>query len=41
TKPGDRILDVGCGSGILSVVAVKVGATSALGLEIDPVAARA
>ena len=40
-KPGDRILDVGCGSGILSVVAVKVGATSALGLEIDPVAARA
>jgi len=41
TKPGDQILDVGCGSGILSVVAVKVGATSALGLEIDPVAARA
>ena len=41
SKPGDRILDVGCGSGILSVVAVKVGATSALGLEIDPVAARA
>jgi len=41
TKPGDRILDVGCGSGILSVVAVKVGAASALGLEIDPVAARA
>ena len=41
TKPGDRILDVGCGSGILSVVAVKVGATSALGLEIDPVSARA
>ena len=41
TKPGYRILDVGCGSGILSVVAVKVGATSALGLEIDPVAARA
>ena len=41
TKPGDRILDVGCGSGILSVVAVKVGATSALGLEIAPVAARA
>ena len=41
TKPGDRILDVGCGSGILSVVAVKVGATSALGLEIDPVATRA
>jgi ribosomal protein L11 methyltransferase len=41
TKPGDRILDVGCGSGILSVVAVKVGAASAVGLEIDPVAARA
>jgi ribosomal protein L11 methyltransferase len=41
TRPGDRILDVGCGSGILSVVAVKMGAASALGLEIDPVAARA
>ena len=38
---GDRILDVGCGSGILSVVAVKLGAASAVGLEIDPVAARA
>ena len=41
TKAGDRILDVGCGSGILSVVAVKLGAASAVGLEIDPVAARA
>ena len=41
TRTCMEILDVGCGSGILSVVAVKVGATSALGLEIDPVAARA
>jgi ribosomal protein L11 methyltransferase len=40
-RPGDRILDVGCGSGILSIAAVKLGARSALGLEIDPTAAKA
>ena len=40
-RPGDRILDVGCGSGILSIAAVKLGALSALGLEIDPTAAKA
>jgi ribosomal protein L11 methyltransferase len=34
-KPGDRILDVGCGSAILSIVSVKLGASSALGLDID------
>lgn len=41
TKPGDAVLDVGCGSGILSIAAVKLGAASAVGLEIDPVAVRA
>jgi ribosomal protein L11 methyltransferase len=40
-RPGDRILDVGCGSGILSIAAVKLGARSAVGLEIDPTAAKA
>jgi ribosomal protein L11 methyltransferase len=40
-RPDDRILDVGCGSGILSIAAVKLGACFALGLEIDPTAARA
>lgn len=34
-KPGDRILDVGCGSAILSIVSAKLGASYALGLDID------
>ena len=32
------ILDVGAGSGILSIAAVKLGARSALGIECDPTA---
>jgi ribosomal protein L11 methyltransferase len=35
-KPGDTILDVGCGSGILSVAARKLGADLAYGVDIDP-----
>ncbi|MGN0328191.1 MAG: 50S ribosomal protein L11 methyltransferase [Lachnospira sp.] len=35
-KSGDEILDVGCGSGILSVVALKYGAKHALGTDLDP-----
>lgn len=35
---GERILDVGAGSAILAMAAVKLGATSAIGIEIDPVA---
>ena len=34
-KPGDRILDVGCGSAILGIVSAKLGASYALGLDID------
>ena len=30
-----NVLDVGCGSGILSIVASKLGAARAVGLEID------
>lgn len=37
-RPGMRILDVGAGSGILSIAAAKLGAASVLALEIDPVA---
>jgi ribosomal protein L11 methyltransferase len=37
---GMRVLDVGCGSGILSIVAAKLGVESVVGVEIDDVAAR-
>jgi ribosomal protein L11 methyltransferase len=30
-----RIIDVGCGSGILSIAAIKLGAKQALGVDID------
>lgn len=36
-KPEDiRLIDIGCGSGILSVAALKLGAGRALGVDIDP-----
>ena len=35
-KPGDKLLDVGCGSGILSVICLKLGAGEVVGTDIDP-----
>ncbi len=32
---GARVLDVGCGSGILSMIALKIGADYAVGIDID------
>ena len=38
-RPGVDALDVGCGSGILSIAAAKLGAGRVLGLEIEKMAA--
>ncbi len=37
-KNGDRVLDVGCGSGILGLLALKFGASSVVGTDLDPLA---
>ena len=37
---GERMLDIGTGSGILAIAALKLGAASAEGVDIDPVAVR-
>lgn len=37
-KMGDNVLDVGCGSGILSIVAAKLGANEIVSTDIDPIA---
>lgn len=34
--PGGRMLDLGSGSGILAIAAAKLGARSAVGVEVDP-----
>lgn len=37
-KPGMQVIDVGCGSGILSVAALKLDADHVLGVDVDPAA---
>lgn len=34
-KEDTRILDIGCGSGILSIIALKLGAEHAVGIDVD------
>ena len=40
-RPGDAFLDLGAGSGILSIAAARLGAASVVALDLDPSAVRA
>ncbi|HQY48558.1 MAG TPA: 50S ribosomal protein L11 methyltransferase [Usitatibacteraceae bacterium] len=40
-RGGECVLDYGCGSGILAIAAMKLGAARAVGVDIDPLALEA
>lgn len=40
TLPDSPVIDIGCGSGILSIGALKLGASQALAVDIDPAAVK-
>ena len=40
-RGGERVLDYGCGSGILGIAALKLGAAAAIGVDVDPMALEA
>lgn len=39
-KQGDTVLDIGCGSGILAIAAMLLGAQEGFGVDIDPLAVK-
>ena len=40
-RNGERVVDYGCGSGILAIAALRLGALEALGVDVDPLALQA
>ncbi len=37
-QPGERVLELGCGSGLLSIAAARLGARESVAVDIDPLA---